>query len=494
MALTEEDELPFEQRFWRAQAVAGPINPADLFAEPDASDFKLIAENLPMLCWIARKDGYIVWYNKRWHDYCGSTPAGMEGWGWQSVHSPELLPSVVERWSSAIASGSPFEMTFPLRGRDGIFRPFLTRIVPVRSADGDIVRWIGVNTEISAHVQTQAALRESELKFATLTDAMPQMVWSTLPDGFHDYYNLQWYAFTGVPKGSTDGEAWNGMFHADDQERAWAAWRHSLATGEPYAIEYRLRHRSGAYRWALGRALPVRNEQGNIVRWIGTCTDIHEAKLMAMQSELMSHELSHRIKNIFAVVSGLVRLSARQTPAAAQFSLDLGERIESLGRAHEFARPHSQHSQPLDQQPTLLNLLSELLRPYRAENDNRVLLSGDDVAIDDAAATPIAFLIHELATNSAKYGALSVPEGAVKLSVKSGGDVSFTWEESGGPEIDGRPEKSGFGSRLTSLSVEQQLGGTLTREWPKSGLRVLVSIPAASLVRRAKSEPNQLSP
>lgn len=125
-----------------------------------------------------------------------------------------------------------------------------------------------------------ARLAESEAKFRVIADAMPQMVWSTRPDGFHDYYNRQWYEFTGVRERETDGDKWNGMFHPDDQPRAWAAWQYSLRTGEPYEIEYRLRHRSGQYRWTLGRALPVRDETGKIVRWMGTCTDIDDQKHM----------------------------------------------------------------------------------------------------------------------------------------------------------------------------------------------------------------------
>ena len=91
----------------------------------------------------------------------------------------------------------------------------------------------------------------------SLADAIPQQVWVTRADGYHEYYNRRWYEFTGMPFGSTDGEGWNGMFHPDDQDRAWEVWRHSLATGEPYEIEYRLRHHSGAYRWTLGRAQPL---------------------------------------------------------------------------------------------------------------------------------------------------------------------------------------------------------------------------------------------
>ncbi|URW75818.1 PAS domain-containing protein [Sphingomonas donggukensis] len=120
------------------------------------------------------------------------------------------------------------------------------------------------------------ALRESEEKFRAIANSIDQMVWSTQPDGFHDYYNERWYEYTGVPHGSTDGTGWNDMFHPDDQERAWALWRQCLDTGEPYRIEYRLRHNSGQYRWVLGSAQPVRDDQGRITRWFGTCTDIQE--------------------------------------------------------------------------------------------------------------------------------------------------------------------------------------------------------------------------
>ena len=124
------------------------------------------------------------------------------------------------------------------------------------------------------------------------------MIWATRPDGFHDYYNQRWYEYTGVPEGSTDGEDWNGMFHPDDQERAWGTWRRCLATGEPYHIEYRLRHRSGQYRWVLGRAQPVRNEQGRITRWFGTCTDIQEIiearEVLARSREELEREIAER--------------------------------------------------------------------------------------------------------------------------------------------------------------------------------------------------------
>ena len=328
------------------------------------------------------------------------------------------------------------------------------------------------------------ALAQSNARFAVLTDAMPQMVWSTLPDGYHDYYNARWYEFTGVPAGSTDGEAWNGMFHPDDQELAWARWRQSLTTGEPYEIEYRLRHHSGSYRWTLGRALPVRDAQGQITRWIGTCTDIDDAKRNADQTEILSRELSHRIKNIFAVIGGLVGLSARRDPAVREFAEVLRGRIAALGRAHEFVRPHSEESRVFAGDVTLRAMLLDLLGPYPALDEGRLVISGDDIALDDRGATPIALVVHELATNAAKYGALSVADGTVTITVANiDGNVVLRWSERGGPAIAGPPERQGFGTRLADMSIVQQLGGKIERNWTPEGLDLRLEIASARLVR-----------
>jgi PAS domain S-box-containing protein len=330
---------------------------------------------------------------------------------------------------------------------------------------------------------TRGIFDASPEMFAVLTDAMPQMVWSTRPDGFHDYYNARWYEFTGVPVGSTDGEGWNGMFHPDDQEPAWARWRHSLATGEPYEIEYRLRHRSGSYRWTLGRALPVRDETGAIVRWIGTCTDIDDAKRAAEQNELLSRELSHRIKNIFAVIAGLIGLSLRQAPEARSFATSLRDRIAALGRAHEFVRPHSEESRPTLGRTTLRDMLTELFKPYPAMDSGRIEIFGADIAIDDRGATPLALLFHELATNAAKYGALSTEEGRIDLTLAIVGENAvMTWMEHGAPPL-AAPQTTGFGTRLCDISVEKQLGGHLTRSWEPEGLKVVVTVRLANLVR-----------
>jgi len=149
---------------------------------------------------------------------------------------------------------------------------------PIFSRDGAVSGIFVQGHDVTDHRRAENALRESEERFRAIANSIDQLIWATRPDGYHDYYNQRWYEYTGVPEGSTHGSAWNGLFHPDDRERAWATWRHSLETGEPYHIEYRLRHRSGEYRWVLGRAQPVRDEQGRITRWYGTCTDIHDLK------------------------------------------------------------------------------------------------------------------------------------------------------------------------------------------------------------------------
>lgn len=215
--------------------------------------------------------------------------------------------------------------------------------VPVMAKNGEVLGGlffghpkVGVFTEtaetIALAIAAQAGIGiessrlyskavEGELQFREMADSINQMIWVTRPDGFHEYYNKRWYEYTGVPEGSTDGEEWNGMFHADDQERAWKRWRYSLATGEPYEIEYRLRRADGQYRWALGRAECVRDAKGNITKWYGTCTDIqelvdarHRAETASIAKSEFLANMSHEIRTPMNAVIGLANILARSEP------------------------------------------------------------------------------------------------------------------------------------------------------------------------------------
>ncbi len=140
---------------------------AEAALRASAAQFRLLADQIPQLVWMAQADGHIYWYNQRWYDYTGMTPESQAGWGWQSVHDPAVLPLVLDRWERSIAQGEAFEMVFPLRGADGQFRPFLTRVLPVKDAAGQVTQWCGTNTDITAQQAVENALRAAN----TLKDA-----------------------------------------------------------------------------------------------------------------------------------------------------------------------------------------------------------------------------------------------------------------------------------------------------------------------------------
>jgi PAS domain S-box-containing protein len=158
-----------------------------------------------------------------------------------------------------------------LTGAGGMHAWLDLAFAPLRDLDGTVQGFTCV-------VAGTAAPRDADADLRTYMDAMPQMVWATQPDGYHDYYNRRWYDFTGAEPGATDGIGWSEMLHPDDRARTWDTWSASLASGAPYETEYRMRHHSGEYRWLLARAVPVRDADGRIVRWMGTCTDIHQQK------------------------------------------------------------------------------------------------------------------------------------------------------------------------------------------------------------------------
>ncbi|MDB5614196.1 MAG: Signal transduction histidine kinase [Devosia sp.] len=400
-----------------------------------------------------------------------------------AIH-PEDVIRVREEIATVLIDGSSYRSEYRLIGADGSVHWVIASGRPRIGPDGVATRFPGVIVDVTEQRRISDALAESEVRFRTLADTMPQMVWSTLPDGYHDYYNARWYEFTGVPVGSTDGAGWNNMFHPDDQERARIVWEQSLATGEPYHIEYRLKHHSGNYRWTLGLALPIRDAGGQIIRWFGTCTDIHETRLVAEERELVAQELSHRIKNIFAVLTSIISLSARSRPEVKGFAEELRQRIYALGEAHDFVRPHSHVSRPPENQGSLRSLIERLMQPY---GEGRIVFSGEDTQVDDGAATPLALLFHELATNSAKYGALSRDGGRVDLAGSQYDDrYHLSWKELGGPAVAGVAGPNGFGSRLITLSVEGQMRGRLERIWEADGLRVEIDLPIDALRRSAR--------
>ena len=329
--------------------------------------------------------------------------------------------------------------------------------------------------------RAQLEKKESDARFLAMGDAMPQMAWSTRTDGKTDYFNRRWQDFTGVPVRDHLGDGWIEALHEDDRATAQAAWSAAVESGRPYEVEYRMRRHDGEWRWILARGLPVTGPDGSIERWFGTNTDIHEHKMLAESRDLLARELSHRIKNIFTLVGSLLHLEGKASPEIGTAISKVSGRIGALARAHDYVRPD--RSAAPGSRSSLMRVLAELFAPYRSGEGPQVTTQGDDIQIREEAVTSLALLFHELATNAAKYGALSTPQGTVTLDVAVGDDTTvFRWTERGGPEArETRGEGSGFGSRLIATAVEKQLKGEMERAWPRDGLAVTIRVPTARL-------------
>jgi PAS domain S-box-containing protein len=270
--------------------------------------FRNVADHAPIMMWVTDPSGACTYLNRRWYEFTGQSEAEALGLGWTKATHPDDEKLAAEAFLSANAAQAPFRVEYRLRRTDGTFRWAIDAASPRFGPGGEFLGYVGSVIDIDERREAETRLRESEERFQAIADSVDQMIWSTRPDGFHDYYNRRWYEYTGVPEGSTDGEAWNGMFHPEDQPRAWEVWQRSLETGEPYRIEYRLRHRSGQYRWVLGRAQAVRDEAGRITRWFGTCTDIQDIvearEVLARSREDLEREVAERTaeRNVLATI------------------------------------------------------------------------------------------------------------------------------------------------------------------------------------------------
>ena len=212
--------------------------------------------------------------------------------------------------------------------------------------------------------------------------------------------------------------------------------------------------------------------------------DVSAQKRTEQARDLLSRELSHRIKNLFAVVASLVTLSARGNATLQRFAETIRGRIEALGRAHDYVRPVEWGPGTQAEPATLHRLLDGVLAPYRSDRTDRICLQGADPVIGPSAATGLALAIHEFATNAVKYGALSRREGFVTLACRDEGDtVELVWSESGGPTVSGPPAHEGFGSSLAQRSITRNLDGTMATEWLASGLTIRLMLPKDQLTR-----------
>ena len=261
------------------------------------SQFRTLANAIPQLCWMANANGWITWYNDRWYQYTGTTPEQMEGWGWQSVHDPDALPQVMERWKESLATAKPFDMVFPLRGADGAFRPFLTRIMPVCGQDGKLVRWFGTNTDISDQRRTEEALRESEAKLAAALSSMTDAVFISDNQGRFIHFNE---AFAAFHRFSSKADCLNNLEEypkilelllPDGIPLPLDMWSVPRALrGEAAAnVEYTVRRKDTGESWIGSYTFaPIHDENGAVAGSVVVARDITERKRAEAERGLLA--------------------------------------------------------------------------------------------------------------------------------------------------------------------------------------------------------------
>jgi len=229
---------------------------------------------------------------------------------------------------------------------------------------------------------------------------------------------------------------------------------------------------------------PVKDSQGNVIGASKIARDISECRQAQEQQRLLFREMNHRIRNLFTLAGTIVSLSTRFAATPADLADSVSERLVALGRAHDLTLPDfADAGKYFDRATTLPDLARTILAPYKTQNDATVSINGPQVPIVGNAAMSVALLLHELATNAAKYGALTSESGRIELSwcvLKD--ELVLAWRERGGPTVKGAPDKAGFGSLLARLTATGQLGGKISHDWNRKGLIVNVSAPLARLI------------
>jgi PAS domain S-box-containing protein len=239
-------------------------------------ELRQVIETIPAMVWSALPDASNVLMNSRWAEYTGSSAAGL---GWQAAVHPDDLKRHMEAFLACSAAGLPLADEVRFRRADGEYRWFLVQGMPLRDQQGNILKWYGVVTDIEDRKLAEEAARRSERELRDVIETVPTAAWTALPDGSVDFVNRQWLEYTGLSAEDASASGWQVAVHPGDLQRHVDKWHVSLATGQPFENEVRYRRAAdGEYRWYLARAVPLRDEQGKILKWYGISTDIDDRK------------------------------------------------------------------------------------------------------------------------------------------------------------------------------------------------------------------------
>ena len=467
----------------------------------DNDDLQILAHNLPIPCWIASANGAIFWFNLKWHEYCGSTPLDMASGGWQSVLDQDELPSTLALWELSFAAGEAFVSTMRLKGSDGVFRSFLTKVEPARDQSGQIVRWIGMHTDISAQVEVEAKLRSINDAKQNST-SYRQAVVAQLAEGVIITDAGGRIIF--VNKAAND---LHGVMKLDIEPDKYAE-TYSLFTvdGEPHPAEtlpltravlqdetvigarWLIRRPDGSQVLALGNAQPVYSDSG---QKIGAVLTIHDdtarhasevalAEVVKVKEALL-YEVNHRVKNSLQIVNSLLMLQSHSSDSAElkQSLKEASARVDIVAGLHNRLYSEGGHSSIMLGSYVQEFTKSTLKAFSAAGTINLQFPELADVELDMDRAVPIALIIGELLTNSIKYAFDDQAEKNITVAVSlHDDDVNIVVRDNGKglPAGFEAAASKGFGMKIVKALLSQ-LRGSLTQLKLDPGTAFLISFP-----------------
>ncbi|WP_164891155.1 PAS domain-containing protein [Botryobacter ruber] len=421
------------------------------------SHARKILDSLPLMIWTASPGGHVTYYNQRWFEYTGATSGELSDRGWEKFIHPDDLESSETTWRQALQEGEPFVNQSRWRSaHDGSYRWFLGRGVPIFDNEGRISLWVGSHTDIEDQKRMMGALEESTRKFRFLAESIPQIVWTTDGQGYHDYFNQRWTDYTGLSLEDSLGTTWRHVLHPDDRKRTSERWKHSLRTGEYYEIEYRFRNgKDDSYRWFLGQAMPMRDEHGNIIKWFGTCTDIEDHKkaeeeLQEKNLELerinydldsfvytASHDLKLPIINMAGIFQELTRSAAFTDPEAQimieMFNRSLDQIQSTITDLSEVVRVQKSKVRDVEQVD-----LEELTENIKVSIQDSLTDSGASIYTDFSSVPVITFsrvnlksILYNLVSNAIKYRDHTRPPEIYLSTARSGDYVELRVQDNG---------------------------------------------------------------
>jgi PAS domain S-box-containing protein len=369
---------------------------------------------------------------------------------------------------------------------------FIMRIRPYRRIDNLIDGVVITFIDITAREGAQAALRSVQDDLRLLIDSTADAIYCVDREGLTTLCNAAFLRMLGFERQEdVIGKDLHTVIHHSHPDGS--AYRkedcpinRSARSGEPAHVEGEIFFRRDGTSFPVEYWLRPMERSGELQGAVCTFLDVSERRHAQEQQALLLRELDHRIKNLFAVANGVVSLSARSALTPQDMAKTVGGRLDALARAHLLIQPAGPGAGVAVEGTTLGNLVRTIIAPYAdpasADDDLRAVIEGPEVTVSGEAVTSLALVLHELATNAAKYGALSTPQGRVRVSwTIADGQLTLIWEERGGPAILAVPQREGFGSLLARRSASGNLSGAIAFDWEPEGLTVRLSAAQARL-------------